>query len=91
MSPNSGLASADLKLTHFLADLLMKAEDDEVRWGVNEASRDDIADAAIQYEIVVPVCTENLIRVDDVVESPKLAPSCFRLLPALFCEVAGLV
>jgi len=48
MSPNSGLASADLKLTHFLADLLMKAEDDEVRWGVNEASRDDIADAAIQ-------------------------------------------
>jgi hypothetical protein len=29
---------------------------------------------AVKMASVMAVCTENLIRVDDVIESPKLAP-----------------
>jgi hypothetical protein len=40
-------------------DLLMKTEDGEVGWGVNEAGPDDIADATSQYEIIVPFASRQ--------------------------------
>jgi len=40
---------------------------------IDHASEEDPARLVLPAAVTGPVCTENLIRVDDVMESPKLA------------------
>jgi hypothetical protein len=42
-------------------------------FAVSLAGRFLLIELGMQRQIVAPLCTENLIRVDDVMESPKLA------------------
>jgi hypothetical protein len=46
---------------------------EDVFYSAQDESSGPTSRAIREHQLVAPVCTENLIRVDDVMESPKLA------------------